>query len=208
MKYVSVETYIYIHILTVSCCYVGTRYSDIQNRNLKIQYRSHCGNTPYIWWLYLYKSERLNYVTKINITFKNSWQLVNIVFRNIQMILTWHFWKKSFYLYFSLHYIMRQYHRLVIAFSTWIYRDKTYSYKSCTWSNEILSRSVYTPPDRSSIKRCINCHLSQVLVWIRFTSNSNLTLCCATFVIFITINAETNEHHDKRTSNWSSCKFS
>lgn len=116
MKYVSVETYIYIYILTVSCCYVGTRYSDIQNRNLKIQYRSHCGNTLHIWWLYLYKSERLNYVTKINITFKNSWQLVNIVFRNIQMILTWHFWKKSFYLYFSLHYIMRQYHRLVIAF--------------------------------------------------------------------------------------------
>lgn len=116
--------------------------------------------------------------------------------------------KKSFYLYFYLHYIMRQYHRLVIAFSTWIYRDKTYSYKSCTWCNEILSRSVYTPPDRSSIKRCINCHLSQVLVWIRFTSNSNLTLCCATSVIFITINAETNEHHDKRTSNWSSCKFS
>ena len=116
--------------------------------------------------------------------------------------------KKSFYLYFYLHYIMRQYHRLVIAFSTWIYRDKTYSYKSCTWCNEILSRSVYTPPDRSSIKRCINCHLSQVLVWICFTSNSNLTLCCATFVIFITINAETNEHHDKRTSSWSSCKFS
>lgn len=107
---------------------------------------------------------------------------------------------------FTLHYASVP--SFSYCFSTWIYRDKTYSYKSCTWCNEILSRSVYTPPDRSSIKRCINCHLSQVLVWIRFTSNSNLTLCCATFVIFITINAETNEHHDKRTSNWSSCKFS
>lgn len=112
----------------------------------------------------------------------------------------------SICIFFTLHYASVPSFRY--CFSTWIYRDKTYSYKSCTWCNEILSRSVYTPPDRSSIKRCINCHLSQVLVWIRFTSNSNLTLCCATFVIFITINAETNEHHDKRTSSWSSCKFS